>query len=233
MRILALSALIAVGAVVSGCSHQAGSGPTKLTSQEDSASYVLGYKMGENLRQQSVPMKPELIFRGLSAGISGGVSVLPDSVMQTVMTNFQIKMAGVQRQKDSVAQIENRKSGYDFLADNKQKDGVKTTPSGLQYKVLTEGNGPRPKATSQVTVHYKGTLLDGKQFDSSYDRGQPATFPLNQVIPGWTEGVQLMNVGSKYQFWIPSDLAYGPHGSPPTIPPNSTLVFQVELLSFK
>ena len=150
-----------------------------------------------------------------------------------VMTSFQVKMAGMQRQKDSVAQIENRKTGDDFLASNKTKAGVKTTPSGLQYKVLSEGSGPRPMATSQVTVHYKGTLLDGKQFDSSYDRGQPATFALNQVIPGWTEGVQLMNVGSKYQFWIPGELAYGQHGSPPTIPPNSTLVFEVELLSFK
>ena len=233
MRTLALSALIAVGAVVSGCGQQAGAGPTKLSSQEDSASYVLGYKMGENLRQQSVPMKPELIFRGLSAGMSGGVSVIPESAMQTVMMDFQVKMAGVQRQKDSAAQIENRKAGDDYLADNKKKDGVKTTPSGLQYKVLTEGSGPRPTATSQVTVHYKGTLLDGKQFDSSYDRGQPATFALNQVIPGWTEGVQLMNVGSKYQFWIPGELAYGQQGSPPTIPPNSTLVFEVELLSFK
>jgi FKBP-type peptidyl-prolyl cis-trans isomerase len=233
MRTLALSAVIAVGAFVSGCGQQAGAGPTKLSSQEDSASYVLGYKMGDNLRQQSVPMKPELIFRGLRAGMSGGVAVIPDSVMQSVMMNFQVKMAGVQRQKDSLAQIENRKAGDGFLADNKRKDGVIATRSGLQYKVLTEGTGPRPKATSQVTVHYKGTLLDGKQFDSSYDRGQPATFALNQVIPGWTEGVQLMNVGSKYQFWIPGDLAYGPQGSPPTIPPNATLVFEVELISFK
>jgi FKBP-type peptidyl-prolyl cis-trans isomerase len=233
MRTVALSAAIAVGAVILGCGQQAGAGPTKLSSQEDSASYVLGYKMGENLRQQSVPLKPELIFRGLSAGMSGGATVIPDSVMQSVMMNFQVKMAGVQRQKDSLAQIENQKAGDGFLADNKRKDGVIATRSGLQYKVLTEGSGPRPKATSQVTVHYKGTLLDGKQFDSSYDRGQPATFALNQVIPGWTEGVQLMNVGSKYQFWIPGNLAYGPQGSPPTIPPNATLVFEVELISFK
>jgi FKBP-type peptidyl-prolyl cis-trans isomerase len=233
MRILALTATIAVGAVVSGCGQQAGAGPTRLSSQEDSASYVLGYKMGENLRQQSVPMKPELIFRGLTAGMSGGASAIPDSAMQTVMMNFQVKMAGLQHHRDSLAQIENRKTGDEFLTENKKKDGVKTTASGLQYKVLTEGSGPRPKATSQVTVHYKGTLLDGKQFDSSYDRGQPATFALNQVIPGWTEGVQLMNVGSKYQFWIPGNLAYGQQGSPPAIPPNATLVFEVELLSFK
>ena len=125
------------------------------------------------------------------------------------MMAFQVRMMGIQRQKDSADAITQKADGEKFLADNKGKDGVKTTASGIQYKVITEGTGPRPKATSQVTVHYRGTLLDGKPFDSSYDRGQPATFALNQVIPGWTEGVQLMNVGSKYQFWIPSDLAYG------------------------
>jgi FKBP-type peptidyl-prolyl cis-trans isomerase len=233
MRFLACSALLAAGVAASGCGRQAGSGNTTLTTQDDSASYILGYKMGENLKQQSVPVKPEIIFRGLREGMEGKAAGMPDSVMQAVMMAFQVRMMGIQHQRDSVAAIENTKSGEDFLKDNQGKDGVKTTSSGLQYKVLQEGTGARPKATSQVTVHYKGTLLDGKQFDSSYDRGQPATFALNQVIPGWTEGVQLMNVGSRYQFWIPSDLGYGPQGSPPTIPPNSTLVFEVELLSFK
>jgi FKBP-type peptidyl-prolyl cis-trans isomerase len=233
MKILALSALLAAGAVVSGCGQKAGAGPTKLSSQEDSASYALGYRMGQNLKDQSVPVNPEIIFRGMSAGMNGSTSVMSDSVMQSVMMSFQVKMAGLQRQKDSASGIENRKAGEAFLAENKKKDGVKTTPSGLQYKVLKEGTGPRPTAKSEVTVHYKGTLLDGKQFDSSYDRGQPATFALNQVIPGWTEAVQLMNVGSKYQFWIPGDLAYGPQGSPPAIPPNATLVFEVELLGIK
>jgi FKBP-type peptidyl-prolyl cis-trans isomerase len=233
MRFLACSALLAAGVAASGCGQQAGSGNTTLNTQDDSASYILGYKMGENLKQQSVPVKPEIIFRGLREGMEGKAAGMPDSVMQAVMMAFQVRMMGIQHQRDSVAAIENTKSGEGFLKDNKGKDGVKTTSSGLQYKVLQEGTGARPKATSQVTVHYKGTLLDGKQFDSSYDRGQPATFALNQVIPGWTEGVQLMNVGSRYQFWIPSDLGYGPQGSPPTIPPNSTLVFEVELLSFQ
>jgi FKBP-type peptidyl-prolyl cis-trans isomerase FklB len=232
MRIVAFSACLAIG-VVSGCGRQMAGGATKLASSDDSVSYIIGYKMGENLKQQSVPVNPELIFRGLSAGMAGTGSSMSDSVMQAVMMGFQVRMMGIQHQKDSVAGIGNRKTGDQFLADNKGKDGVKTTPSGLQYRVLKEGAGPHPKPTSQVTVHYKGTLLDGKQFDSSYDRGQPATFTLNQVIPGWTEGVQLMTAGSKYQFWIPSDLGYGPQGSPPTIPPNATLVFEVELLSFK
>ena len=230
MRILALTAL---SAVMLGCGQQAGTGSTKLASQEDSVSYILGYKMGENLKQQSVPVKPDLIFRGMQAGFTGQTPVMHDSVMQSVMMAFQVRMMGMQHQKDSAAGIENQKAGEAFLADNKAKDGVKTTASGLQYKVLKEGTGAHPKATSTVTVHYKGTLLDGKQFDSSYDRGQPATFQLNQVIPGWTEGVQLMTPGSKYQFWIPGNLGYGPQGSPPTLPPNATLVFEVELLSVK
>lgn len=233
MRILALTALVAAGAVMSGCNQPAAGGATKLASGDDSVSYILGYKMGENLKKQSVPVKPELIARGLSAGMAGTPSLMPDSVMQSVMMGFQVRMMGIQHQKDSASGVENRQAGEKFLAENKTKDGVKTTPSGLQYKVLKEGTGPRPKATSQVTVQYKGSLLDGKVFDSSYERGQPATFTLNQVIPGWTEGVQLMNVGSKYEFWIPGNLAYGPQGQPPTIPPNSTLVFEVELLNFK
>jgi FKBP-type peptidyl-prolyl cis-trans isomerase len=232
MRFLAFPALLAFGAVLSGCGAQAGAGG-KLASQDDSVSYIIGYKMGENLKRDAVPVKPEIIFRGLQEGMGGNRASMSDSVMQSVMVAFQVRMMGIQHQRDSVAAIENTKAGQDFLTDNKGKEGVKTTSSGLQYKVLQEGSGARPKATSQVTVHYKGTLLDGKQFDSSYDRGQPATFALNQVIPGWTEGVQLMTAGSKYQFWIPSDLGYGAQGSPPAIPPNSTLVFEVELLSFE
>jgi FKBP-type peptidyl-prolyl cis-trans isomerase len=232
MRTLALSALIAVSAVVSGCGQQAGAGPTKLTTQEDSASYLVGFKMGQQMKDQHVPLKPEVIFRGISAGIAGSPSMIPDSLVQTVMMNFQARLAQAQQKRDSADGIENEKAGAAFLAENKSKDGVKTTQSGLQYKVLKEGTGPRPTATSKVTVNYKGTLIDGKPFDASAP-GQPMTIGLNQVVPGWTEAIMLMNTGSKYQFWIPAHLAYGAQGSPPTIPPNATLVFEVELLSFK
>ena len=230
MRILALTAL---SAMMLGCGQLAGTGSTKLASQEDSVSYILGYKMGENLKQQAVPVNPAVIYGGMQAGFKGTPAPMHDSVMQSVMMAFQVRMMGIQHQKDSSAAIDNQKAGEAFMTTNKTTDGVKTTASGLQYKVLKEGSGAKPSATSTVTVHYKGTLLDGKQFDSSYDRGQPATFQLNQVIPGWTEGVQLMTPGAKYQFWIPGNLGYGPQGSPPTIPPNATLVFEVELLSAK
>ena len=123
-----------------------------------------------------------------------------------------------------------KKAGEKFLADNAEKDGVVATNSGLQYQVLSAGDGPQPRASDEVTVHYKGTLTDGTEFDRSYRRGEPATFPLNRVIAGWTEGVQLMKVGAKYRFFIPSDLGYGERGAPPDIPPDSVLIFEVELL---
>ncbi|HMV31341.1 MAG TPA: FKBP-type peptidyl-prolyl cis-trans isomerase [Gemmatimonadales bacterium] len=231
MKILALAAMgsLAFGACQGGGAVGGGS----LATQDDSVSYILGYKMGENLKQQSVPVKPELIFRGLKEGMAGTLASIPDSAMQATMMAFQVRMMGIQHQKDSVAAISNRTDGEKFLADNKGKDGVKTTPSGLQYKVLKEGTGPRPKATSTVTVNYKGTLIDGTKFDASEDHGGPASLLLNQMIPGWTEGLQLMNVGSKYEFWIPAELGWGPQGSPPTIPPNAVVYFEVELLSFK
>jgi len=228
MRFMALAAASVLSL---GCGQQGVSGSGTLATADDSVSYILGFKMGENLKQQSVPVKPEIIFRGLREGMAGNKASMPDSVMQAAMMAFQVRMMGIQRQKDSIALIDNKREGAAFLAGNKGKDGVKTTASGIQYKVLTEGTGPRPKATSRVTVHYTGTLLNGEEFDS--DRGRSATFALNGVIPGWTEAIQLMNVGSKYQFWIPGELAYGEHGSPPNIPPNAALIFEVELLSFQ
>lgn len=232
MRSLALPALVAASALTFGCGTQAG-GNARLGTLEDSASYVLGYKMGENMRQQSAPVKPELFYHGMQEGMAGSTARIPDSMAQSLMMALQVKMMGAQHLKDSAAAITNKDEGAKFMAENKGKEGVVTTASGLQYKVIKAGTGPRPKATSQVTVNYTGKLLDGTEFDASKRHGGPATFRLDRVVSGWTEGVQLMNAGSTYQFWIPGELGYGPQGSGPTIPPNATLCFEVELLSFK
>ena len=228
MRFLSL-ALLACAAM--GCETSAAQGG-KLVTLEDSVSYIIGYKNGENLKRQAVPVNAEVMVGALRAGLAGTEPRMPDSVMQAVMMNFQTRMIMHQRQKDSLSGAENRREGEKFLAENRTKEGVKTTASGLQYKVLTAGTGPRPQKTSVVTVHYRGTLLDGKEFDSSIGK-EPLTYPLERMVPGWVEGIQLMNVGSKYQFWIPSHLGYGPQGSPPDIPPDAVLVFEVELISFK
>lgn len=230
MKILAI---VALSAVVLGCGQQAGTGSSKLATQEDSVSYIIGYNMGRNLKNQSVPVNAAIISQGLSQGFSGATATMADSTMQQVMMGFQVKMMGIQRQKDSSAGIENEKAGAAFLDGNKSKDGVKTTPSGIQYRVVKEGTGPRPKATSTVTVKYTGKLLNGEIFDASDRHGGTATFRLNEVIPGWTELVQLMNTGSTYECWIPGNLAYGPQGSPPNIGPNATLNFEIELLEVK
>ena len=174
---------------------------------------------------------PTSSSRGLRDGLAGANGMLTDAEMQSTMQEFQKQVQAQQEAKQKVVGEKNKTEGEAFLAKNKARAGVKTTASGLQYEVEKEGTGPTPKATDTVTVNYKGTLMDGSTFDSSYDRGQPATFVLNQVIPGWTEGVQLMKVGSKYKFYIPAALGYGDKGAGATIGPNAPLVFEVELLS--
>ena len=205
----------------------------ELSTQAQKVSYSIGLQMGKSLREQGIEVTPEILLEGLRDGASGGTPRLTEDQLQSVMSAFQAEMIAKARAKDSAATIENKKQGEEFLAANKAKPGVVTLPSGLQYKVITEGKGPRPTRSSSVTVHYRGTLLNGDEFDSSYQRNEPVTFPLGGVIPGWVEGLQLMNAGSKYQFFIPPALAYGEQGSPPRIGPNATLIFEVELLSFK
>jgi FKBP-type peptidyl-prolyl cis-trans isomerase FklB len=200
-------------------------------SLEDKASYIIGYNLGRQLKSNDIKANTDLILKGLQDGTSGATAMMSEEEMQTTMQTLQQQIQSQQEAKQKALGEKNKTEGEAFLAKNKAREGVKTTASGLQYEVLKEGTGPAPKATDTVTVNYKGTLMDGSTFDSSYDRGEPATFVLNQVIPGWTEGVQLMKVGSKYKFYIPAALGYGERGAGNVIGPNAPLIFEVELLS--
>jgi FKBP-type peptidyl-prolyl cis-trans isomerase FklB len=202
----------------------------KPQSLEDKASYIIGFNLGSNLKQQEIPVSADLIVKGLRDGLGGAQGLLTDEEIQAAMTEFQQKMMAQQQAKMQAVGEKNKKEADEFLAANKTKQGVVTTASGLQYQILQEGTGANPKPTDQVTVHYKGTLLDGKVFDSSYERNEPATFTVGQVIPGWVEALQLMKVGSKAKLFIPPALAYGESGAGQDIGPNSLLVFEVELL---
>jgi FKBP-type peptidyl-prolyl cis-trans isomerase FklB len=204
---------------------------TKPESLHDRASYIIGLNLGRSLKAQDVPANTDLIVKGLRDGLGGATSVLNEEEIQTAMKDFQAELLAKQQEKQKVAGEANQKKSDEFLAANKAKAGVKTTASGLQYEVLKEGTGANPAKTDRVTVHYKGTLADGKVFDSSYDRNEPATFGVGEVIPGWIEALQLMKPGGKYRVVIPPNLAYGGSGAGDVIGPNAALVFEIELLS--
>ncbi len=189
----------------------------------DKTAYALGTSIGAQLHQMGAEeLNIDDFAQGVKDALEGHVQMDPNDIQATVNAYFQQKA----EQQASKAKQE----GHDFLAENAKKEGVVTLPSGLQYQVLQEGNGKKPKATDQVKCHYEGTLINGTVFDSSYQRGEPATFGLNQVIAGWTEGVQLMQEGAKYRFFIPYNLAYGERGAGQAIPPYAALIFDVELL---
>ncbi len=207
--------------------------PLTLKTQKEKFSYSLGMKMGESLHKQSVPVDPAIFSRGFRDGLAGGKTLLTDDEAQAAMKEMQQQIGKQQQEKQAALGVENKKVGEAFLAANKSKDGVVALPSGLQYKILKAGTGPKPTASDSVVCNYRGTLIDGKEFDSSYKRGQPATFPVTGVIKGWTEALQLMPVGSKWQLFIPPDLAYGDRGAGADIGPDSTLVFEVELMSIQ
>lgn len=204
-----------------------------LKTQKDKFSYAIGMKMGANFKKQSVAIDPVVLSRGLKDAMAGGKTLLTDDEAQAAIMAVQKDLHEKQQAAMQIAGEANKKEGEAFLAANKAKEGVVTLPSGLQYKILTAGTGPKPAASDSVVCNYRGTLINGNEFDSSYKRGQPATFPVSGVIKGWTEALQLMPVGSKWQLFIPSDLAYGERGPGPEIGPNSTLIFEVELLSIQ
>ncbi len=205
----------------------------QLKDQKDKASYCIGHDIGTTFKKQNVELNPDTLLAGLKDALSGKEPLLNKEERDKVLEAFQKEMIEKQATASKEAATKNAADGEKFLAENKKKDGVKTTASGLQYKVLKEGSGPTPKETETVVTNYKGTLLDGTEFDSSYKRNEPASFPVNKVIKGWTEALQLMKTGSKYQLFIPAALAYGERGAGRDIGPNSTLIFEVELLSIK
>jgi FKBP-type peptidyl-prolyl cis-trans isomerase FklB len=211
--------------------------PLVLKTQKDKVSYALGMSMGKDLgsklKQGSVEVDQAILLRGVKDALSGSKLLLTDDEVKAVFTQLNAEVRKRMEEKAKMAGDFNKKEGDEFLAANKAKDGVITLPSGLQYKILTEGTGAKPALTDSVTCNYRGTLISGIEFDSSYKRGQPATFQVNGVIKGWTEALQLMPVGSKWQLFIPGELAYGERGSSPQIGPNSTLIFEVELLSIQ
>jgi FKBP-type peptidyl-prolyl cis-trans isomerase FklB len=208
------------------------SGPA-LKDAKEKASYALGLNLGNTLRKQSVEIDPNILLQGLKDAMAGGKTLMSEDEARVALAQLQQDLRGKQEGKMKRAAETNKEEGEGFLATNKTKEGVVTLPSGLQYKVLTPGSGRKPALSDTVVCNYRGTLINGTEFDSSYKRGEPATFPVGGVIKGWTEALQLMPVGSKWQLFIPAELAYGEHGIGTDIGPNATLIFEVEMISIQ
>jgi UDP-GlcNAc:undecaprenyl-phosphate/decaprenyl-phosphate GlcNAc-1-phosphate transferase len=223
-------AVLAVGCLVAPLSAQE---PSALKTQKDKVSYSIGVSVGKGMKQQGIDIDADALAKGLRDAISGGNLLMTEEEIHATLTAFDNEFKAKREKAARSAGDDNKKAGESFLAENKTKEGVVTLPSGLQYKIIKAGNGKKPTDADTVQCHYKGTLIDGTKFDSSYDRGQPASFPVAGVIPGWTEALKLMPVGSKWLLVVPSRLAYGEHGQGPVIGPNATLVFEVELLGIK
>lgn len=201
-----------------------------LKTDMEKVSYVIGTRIAQSFKAQGIDIVLESLISGIKDALTGKELALSQEESQKVMTVFQQRMMAKQAAERAQQAAKNLAEGQAFLDANKTKEGVKVLPSGLQYKVITEGTGEAPSAEDTVRTHYRGTLIDGTEFDSSYKSNKPVEFPVNRVIKGWTEALQLMKVGSKWELYIPAELAYGEGGKPPVIPPNSTLIFEVELL---
>ncbi|TAN40981.1 MAG: FKBP-type peptidyl-prolyl cis-trans isomerase [Nitrospirae bacterium] len=203
-----------------------------LKTQKDKVSYIIGMDIGNNFKKQGIEIDADMLMKGLKDVLAGSKPLIAEKEAVDTMTAFKQEYMAKQAETARVQSEKNKKDGEAFLSENKKKEGVKTLPSGLQYKVITEGAGKTPKAADTVTVNYRGTLVDGTEFDSSYKRGQPASFPVKGVIPGWVEALQLMKEGDKWQLYIPANLAYGDKNAG-LIGPNATLIFDVELITVK
>lgn len=228
-----LGCLLTATLLISGCSKPAGEEKIDLKSFTDRVSYMLGTDIGNSMRTSKIEINPAVVSRGLADSYQGKTLLINETEIEKIKQEFTQKLQQdyATRLKDSAAK--NKAEGEAFLAENKNKPGVVVTASGLQYQVLSEGKGPKPGPDAQVKVHYRGTLLDGKEFDSSYQRGEPVTLKMDAVIPGWTEALKLMNVGGKYKLFVPANLAYGDREVGQEIGPNSTLIFEVELLGIE
>ncbi|MGK9475224.1 FKBP-type peptidyl-prolyl cis-trans isomerase [Melioribacter sp. OK-6-Me] len=227
MKLSKIFVLLLISATVSLAQQE-----SILKTAEDSISYSVGQSIGKNISDPQLNINYEVLYHGLKDQ-SEGKSLLTESQIQTMMIRLNQKLIAMRNARIDEQKVKNKKAADEFLTENKNKEGVVTLPSGLQYKVLVKGDGPSPKENSIVKVHYKGTTIDGKVFDSSYDRGEPAEFELNRVIKGWTEALQLMHVGDKWVLYIPPELGYGETGAGEVIEPNSLLIFEVELLEVK
>lgn len=218
---------------LAGC-QSSGDNPVTLSTQKDKVSYSIGLSVGKNLSKDSIAIDPQAFLRGvLDAAADTSTWLMSENQIQDCMIAFQDSLRTVQMERSRIAAEKNQREADAFMAANGQKPGIVTLPSGLQYRIISDGNGKKPSASSTVSVHYRGTLIDGKEFDSSVKRGQPATFQVNGVIRGWTEALQLMKEGSKWELFIPPALAYGESGAGGVIPPSAALIFEVELLSVK
>ncbi len=220
-----------ITALLLSCDSKKGNSDVTLETKQDSVSYALGMTIGENFKNQSIEIVAEAFAQGVSDLLFDS-TIFDNIEKDRIMLAFQEELTQKQEAETMMKAGENRKLADDFFAENIKKEGVEKTKSGLQYKIIEQGTGPHPNPTDEVTVHYVGKLLDGTVFDSSKDRGQPATFPLNRVIPGWTEGLQLISKGGHAILYIPADLAYGDRGAGEKIPGGSALIFEVELIDF-
>jgi FKBP-type peptidyl-prolyl cis-trans isomerase FklB len=204
---------------------------TELKTENDRVNYSVGHQIGGDFKRQEVELNPQALVQGIEDALEGTELLMTTDEMRTTLVDLKKRIMAAQREKATQVTTQNLTAAEVFLAENATEEDVKTLPSGLQYKVMNEGSGATPGATDKVTVHYRGTLIDGTEFDSSYNRNKPASFGVNRVIPGWTEALQLMQEGDKWQLFIPPKLGYAERGAGSKIPPNSALIFEVELLS--